>query len=215
MNCSAVRRSRAASTGHRTRWRPLVPRAAAANAACAAGAERRPGYSRARAMPGGGERMAQRADHQAAHVPRVAEAHLGLGGMDVDVDQRRVEIEEQHGHRMAVARQEILVGGADHADHQPVLHRPAVDEQILVLRRPRLNVGRPAKPETRTPSRSASISTAFSRNSRPSTAPSRLRRAASGRPSSDPASSEDLAAGRSTRVRRRRLRVDAAAGDAV
>ena len=34
-----------------------------------------------------GQGVAQAADDQAAHQGRVAEAHLGLGRMDVDVDQ--------------------------------------------------------------------------------------------------------------------------------
>jgi len=39
----------------------------------------------------------------------------------------------QRHHGMAVARQEILVGAAHRAGQQLVAHRPAVDEQILVL----------------------------------------------------------------------------------
>ena len=37
-------------------------------------------------MAGGRQRMAQRADDQAAHQAGIAEAHLGLGRMDVHVD---------------------------------------------------------------------------------------------------------------------------------
>ena len=84
-------------------------------------------------MAGGGERGAQRTDDQAAHDAGVAEAHLGLGGMDVDVDQRGRRLEEQRHHGMAIARQEILVGAAHGAGEQLVAHRPAVDEEILVL----------------------------------------------------------------------------------
>ena len=84
-------------------------------------------------MAGGGERGAQRAHDQAAHDAGVAEADLGLGGMDVDVDHLGRRLEEQRHHRMAVARQEILVGAAHGAGQQLVAHRPAVDEEILVL----------------------------------------------------------------------------------
>ena len=34
---------------------------------------------------------------------------------------------------MAVAGEQVLIGGADRADQQPVLHRAAVDEQILMV----------------------------------------------------------------------------------
>ena len=61
----------------------------------------------------------------------VAEAHLGLGRMHVDVDLARLERDEQRQQRMAVARQIIGIGAAHRADQQLVAHRPAVDEQIL------------------------------------------------------------------------------------
>ena len=35
--------------------------------------------------------------------------------------------------RMAVAGEQVAIGGAHRADQQPVLHRPAVDEQILMV----------------------------------------------------------------------------------
>ena len=40
-------------------------------------------------MPGPGQRRLQPADHQPAHQPRLAEPHLGLGRMDVDIDLGR------------------------------------------------------------------------------------------------------------------------------
>ncbi len=61
----------------------------------------------------------------------VAEAHLGLGRMHVDVDLARIERDEQRQQRMAVARQIVGIGRAHRADQQLVAHRPAVDEQIL------------------------------------------------------------------------------------
>ncbi len=77
------------------------------------------------------ERLLQGADQQAADQAGIAEAHLGLGGVHVDVDLARIEGDEQRDDRMAVARQVIRIGGAHHADEEPVAHRPAVDEQIL------------------------------------------------------------------------------------
>ena len=63
----------------------------------------------------------------------VAEADFGLGRVDVDVDFLGRELEEQRQHRVAVAREHVGVGAAHRADEQPVLHRAAVDEQVLVV----------------------------------------------------------------------------------
>ena len=49
---------------------------------------------------------------------------------------------------MAVARQQVLIGGAHRADQQPVLHRPAVDEQILMIGDAAVE-GRQARPPRR------------------------------------------------------------------
>ena len=43
------------------------------------------------ANAGAGQRLADRADDQPAHQPGIAEAHIGLGRVDVDVDQCRIE----------------------------------------------------------------------------------------------------------------------------
>ena len=86
-------------------------------------------------MPGGGERIAQRADDQTAHQCGVAEPYLGLGRMNIDVDLLRWPIDEQRDHRVAVAGEHILVGAADRTDQQLVAHRPPIDDEILVARR--------------------------------------------------------------------------------
>ena len=79
--------------------------------------------------------MAERADNQPAHERRIAEAHFGLRRMHVHIDIRRRQIEKQRHDRMAVARQQILIGAAHRADDQLVLHRAAIDEQVLMLAR--------------------------------------------------------------------------------
>ena len=78
--------------------------------------------------------MAQRADDQPAHQAGVAEPHLGLAGMDVDIDLARRRVHEQGHQRMAAARQQVLVGTAHGAEQQLVAHRPAVDEKELQAR---------------------------------------------------------------------------------
>ena len=77
--------------------------------------------------------MAQPADDQSAHRRRIAEADLGLGRVNVDVDLLERNVEEQSGDRVAVAGDQVAVGGAQGADEQAVLHRPRIDEQILLV----------------------------------------------------------------------------------
>src|SRR3546814_1217494 len=53
--------------------------------------------------------------------------------MDVHVDLARRHVEEQRDDRMAIAREQVGIGAAQRADEQPVLHRTAVDEEILMV----------------------------------------------------------------------------------
>ena len=80
------------------------------------------------------ERAPQAADDHPAHQRRITEADLGLGGMDVDVDLIGRNLEKQRHHRMPITREHLGIGPPHCADEQPVLHRPAVDEEILVIR---------------------------------------------------------------------------------
>ena len=79
--------------------------------------------------------------------PRVAEAHLGLGRVDVDVDRLRVARDEQGRDRVPVGGQKIEIGGAQGARQRLVAHRPAVDEEILEQARSaaRRSAGRSAR----------------------------------------------------------------------
>ncbi len=80
------------------------------------------------------QRLAQRAGDERAHAARIAEAHLGLARVHVDVDLARGERHEQRQQRIARLGQQIAVGRAHGADQQLVLHRAAVDEQVLLAR---------------------------------------------------------------------------------
>ena len=71
--------------------------------------------------------LADRADDQPAHQPRIAEAHIGLGRMHIHIHQPRLKIDEQSRHRMTVPRHHIGIGGADGGGDQLVAHRPSVD----------------------------------------------------------------------------------------
>ena len=67
--------------------------------------------------------------------PGVAEAHLGLGRVHVDVDRLGRAGQEQRRGRVAVAGEQVGVGGAQRAEQQLVAHRAAVDEEVLRHRR--------------------------------------------------------------------------------
>ena len=87
-----------------------------------------------RPVPGAGQDVTQTADDQAAHQGRIAEPHLGLGRMDVDVDIAGIDLKIERHQRVAVAGQEVGIGAAQRALQQAVAHRPAVHEQVLVSR---------------------------------------------------------------------------------
>ena len=78
-----------------------------------------------------GQRTLERTHHQPAHQGRIAKAHLGLGRVDVDVDQLGRQVEEQGGQRLAVVEQEVGIGRAQGLLEEPVLDRAAVDDQML------------------------------------------------------------------------------------
>ncbi len=132
---------RVAAPSHRHAARIDRPRRRLPPVPAAAPRQRRTERGNGRAAAGrrgalafAGERLLQRADEQAAHEAAVAEAHLGLGRMHVDVDLARIERDEQRHDGMAIARQIIGIGGAHHADEELVADRAAVDEQILAER---------------------------------------------------------------------------------
>ena len=97
----------------------------------------RPQSRRARpwlaAVPCAIQRRAQAADNQTAHKARIAEADFGFGGMDVDVDHIGGDVEEQRNHCVPVSGKHVCVSAPDRADQETVLHRPPVDEEILVV----------------------------------------------------------------------------------
>ena len=76
--------------------------------------------------------MAQAADDKGSRGLGLAEANLGFRGVNVDVDPFRVDDKVQNRRRVTIPRQEIKVSDTQGAQQQPVLHRPAVHEQVLL-----------------------------------------------------------------------------------
>ena len=85
-------------------------------------------------MPGGGERALECADDEPAHQGRIAKAHLGLRRVNVHVHHVGREVDEERRHGMATAMEEVGIGRAHGAVQQAVAYRPAVDEEVLMLR---------------------------------------------------------------------------------
>ena len=98
----------------------------------------------------------------------VAEAHFGFRRVDVDVDLRRIAVDEERRDRMPVARQEIEIGAAQRAEQRLSRTGAPVDEQEL-LRRVRPAIGRQARPGRRaaSPRARASSGTEFAAKSSP------------------------------------------------
>jgi hypothetical protein len=61
---------------------------------------------------GGGQRLHHRLAHRLEHGAPVAEAHLCLGRVHIDVHQFRLDREEQHPGRLPGAMELVVVGGA-------------------------------------------------------------------------------------------------------
>ena len=93
------------------------------------------------AAAGRAEALPDRADQQTAHEAGVAKAHLRLGRVDVHVHLLGRDLQEQRGHRVAIARQQVAIGGAQRALEQPVLNRATIDEQVLRPRRALAGIG--------------------------------------------------------------------------
>ncbi len=72
---------------------------------------------------------------------RVAEAHLGLGRMHIDIDAGRVEFEEQDVGRVALAVQDVGPGLARGVGQQLVADEAAIDEEVLLVA-PGARIGR-------------------------------------------------------------------------
>ena len=81
------------------------------------------------------ERAPNRTDDQAANALGVAKADLGLGRVNIDIDHVGRRLDEQGDDRMTVMRQHIQISAAQRAAELAVLHRAAIDEEILLARR--------------------------------------------------------------------------------
>ncbi len=77
------------------------------------------------------ERTLDRAAHELVHGARIAEAHLDLLRMHVDVDAPRVDREPQRERRLPVVVQHVAIGLAQRMREHAVADEAAVDEHVL------------------------------------------------------------------------------------
>src|SRR5574343_44490 len=72
-------------------------------------------------------------EDELVHGARVAEADFGLGRVHIDVDQRRVDVDEQADGRLTAAVQHVAIGFAQGVADDLVAHEAAVDEDVLAV----------------------------------------------------------------------------------
>ena len=78
-----------------------------------------------------GEHLMQRAEQEVMHQAALTEADLVLGRVDVDVDQRGRDLEEQHVGRVAAMVEHVLVGLPHRMRDQLVAHHAPVHVEML------------------------------------------------------------------------------------
>ncbi len=97
--------------------------------------ERPGGPGGGRAGTGPAQGLVDRADDERPHQRRLAEAHLGLGRMHVDVDVAGIAGDREGEDRVTVGAHGVGISPAHRAEQQPVPHRAAVDGEVNVARR--------------------------------------------------------------------------------
>ena len=89
-----------------------------------------------------GKRLVYGMENELMHSAAIAETDFGLGRMNVNVDQGRIDGKEQAVGRMTAAVQHVLIGFAQGMADELVTDETPVDITILrVVARPRVGWG--------------------------------------------------------------------------
>ena len=80
--------------------------------------------------------------HQPPHLSFLVEFHLALGRMDIHIHRRRIDFQKQAADRITAFHQRRVIAFQQGKIQSAILHRPAVDEQMLVLARGARNARR-------------------------------------------------------------------------
>ena len=83
----------------------------------------------------GQQGLADRASDKPANGPLVAEFHLALSGVDIDVDQAGRHFEKQAAHRVAALHEAGVIAFEHGVMEAAVVDGTAVDEQVLIFSR--------------------------------------------------------------------------------
>ena len=116
---------------------------------------------------GRGERALDRVAHELVDRAGVAEAHLDLLRMHVDVDAARVDREPQRVRRLAVVMQHVAIRLAQRVRQHAVAHEAAVDEHVLAAALRRVGRAHRRSPSSATSPASASTRAACATKSSP------------------------------------------------
>ncbi len=80
-----------------------------------------------------GQGLLDGAAHALVDVAAVPKAHLNFGGVDVDIDPRRLDLHEQDIGRLALSVQHIVIGTAHGVLNDFVAHITPVDIRKLLI----------------------------------------------------------------------------------
>ncbi len=94
-----------------------------------------------------GDRLLDGRDHEATHEGGIAEAHIRLGRMDVDVDEARIDLDHEGKDRMPVGMHHVGIGAAHGPQQELVADRPPVDHEVDRRRRAAMEGRQPGEPE--------------------------------------------------------------------
>src|SRR5699024_4578118 len=79
------------------------------------------------------QRTMQTGEQKVVYQAPIAEAHLMLGRVHIDIDYRRVDFQVEHKDRVTAAKQHITVSLTNGVSHQPVTYHPTIDKEVLVI----------------------------------------------------------------------------------
>lgn len=110
------------------------------------------------------QRLVKRPENKIVNQAPIAETHFVLGGVNIHVHVRGINLQIQHERRVTVVVKHIPISLAHGMRYQPVPYHPPVDKKVLQIRLTAEKVGNATHPHSLRPVASASITTVLSIN---------------------------------------------------